>query len=45
MNKTQALALLELIADLYQIANEPPVSEPMATNGQKKAEEPADATR
>lgn len=35
MNKPQAVALLELIADLYRLANEPatPVT-PAETNGQ-----------
>jgi hypothetical protein len=35
MNKQQALALLELIADLYRLANEPEPA-PAATNGQDR---------
>jgi hypothetical protein len=42
VRKDQALALLELIADLYRVANEPD-PEPAVTNGQQ-AKEPADAT-
>jgi hypothetical protein len=43
LRKDQALALLELIADLYVIANAPD-PEPVVMNGQQ-AKEPADAAR
>jgi hypothetical protein len=43
MNKDQAMAMLKLIADLYQIVQAPD-PEPLATNGQV-VKEPADATR
>jgi hypothetical protein len=37
MNKPQAVAMLELIADLYRLANEPdPAQPPAATNGQDR---------
>jgi hypothetical protein len=35
MNKPQAVALLELIADLYRLANEPTPPEPVVTNGRE----------
>jgi hypothetical protein len=47
MNKPQALALLELIADLYRLANEPePEPGPAPTvvpNGRAAAKEPEHA--
>jgi hypothetical protein len=39
MNKRQAVALLELIADLYVLANEPDPPVP-ATNGREQAKQP-----
>jgi hypothetical protein len=44
MNKDQAMAMLKLIADLYQIIQAPDPESAPVTNGQQ-VKEPADATR
>ena len=43
MTKQQAMALLRLIADLYQLAEQPDPEPAPVTNG-RQVKEPADAT-